>query len=124
MIGIAIPDQLKMAAPLAPPSASSPPAAPEGPDGLTIALVQVFGVQVVGYALRSLGVVGPTMESGLYSYAGYIALPCLLFRVTATLDIAHVRPALVGSLLLSKACRPPALPPPPLQGVADPAYPP
>lgn len=45
MIGIAIPDQLKMAAPLAPPSASSPPAAPEGPDGLTIALVQVFGVQ-------------------------------------------------------------------------------
>ena len=60
------------------------------------------GVQVVGYLMKVTGLVSPQMEGGISSYVGFIGLPCLLFRVTATLDLSNIRPLLVFSLLLAK----------------------
>ena len=55
--------------------------------------------------MKATGLVSPQMESGISSYVGFIGLPCLLFRVTSTLDMSNIRPTLVFSLLLAKVPR-------------------
>ena len=89
---------------------ASPPAFPPpdfpgtdgGPSAFTVAIVKVLGVQVVGYVLKAANMLGPSLEAGLGNYVGLVALPCLLFRVTATLSIQDINPMIILSLLLAK----------------------
>ena len=67
-------------------------------------LTNVIALQVLGYAFKKSGIMPADRAAGLGFFVANIALPSLLFRSLATLDVSIVNPAVVGAALISKTC--------------------
>ena len=52
-------------------------------------LSKIIIIQLVGYLLKSSGVLTPITEAGIGHYVGTIAFPCVLFMALANLDFAE-----------------------------------
>jgi hypothetical protein len=69
---------------------------------LLSALTQASSVIVLGYVCALSGFVSPDAARGIGQLVGKIALPCLLFRAVATIDLATVNLLVVLVVILSK----------------------
>ena len=65
-------------------------------------LLMIMVVQLLGYVVKRMRLAPAGFEGGVGFYVGMIALPALLFRSVATLDLSTIEPVLVGSVLLAK----------------------
>ena len=65
-------------------------------------LLMIMIVQLLGYVTKRMRFAPAGFEGGLGFYLGMIALPALLFRSVATLDLSTADPALIGSIFLAK----------------------
>ena len=67
----------------------APPASPEGSADRFFALgkvlTNVIVIQLLGYILKTVGMVTPVTEAGIGHYVGAIAFPSVLFRALATI---------------------------------------
>lgn len=77
----------------------------ERPDpivGMTEVLAVSFAIIGIGFVLRARGVMSKEAGSGIGQLIGKIALPALLFKGMATLDLDDVDFALLGAMALGK----------------------
>lgn len=65
-------------------------------------LLLVISLQVLGYTFKRTGTMAADRAPGLGFFVANIALPSLLFRSLATLDVSILNFALVGAILFSK----------------------
>jgi malonate transporter and related proteins len=59
---------------------------------LILIVLPVFGLIIIGYAARRIGIVGNRTGDGLSDYVFTMAVPCLLFRTLAKAEIPAVQP--------------------------------
>ena len=65
-------------------------------------IVLVISLQVIGYVFTASRIMPPERAPGLGFFVANIALPSLLFRSIATLDVGLIDGALVGGVVVSK----------------------
>jgi hypothetical protein len=71
--------------------------------GLASALLQIFSLIGVGYALTTFNLITKDAGSGIGQLVGKVALPSLLFKGLATADLGAVDFNVIGAVVLSKA---------------------
>jgi predicted permease len=71
-------------------------------DNLYPALVECFGIIVLGYLAAKLGLVSEVESHGLSTFAGTFALPALIFGNLCALDFGSVSWSFLAAVLLAK----------------------
>lgn len=72
-------------------------------DNLYPALVECFGIIILGYITGRLGIITSTEGKGLSKFAINAALPAYIFRAIATLDFSEITWKFVFVVTLAKA---------------------
>ena len=90
-------------------AASAPPSLPPGSlfdrDSLTSlfsTLFATFGVIAIGYASKRTGYFSREAKAGLGDFVGKVALPALLFRAIATLQLSDLKAEFILGVFLAK----------------------
>ena len=87
-------------------AASAPPSLPPGDrDSLTSlfsTLFATFGVIAIGYASKRTGYFSREAKAGLGDFVGKVALPALLFRAIATLQLSDLKAEFILGVFLAK----------------------
>lgn len=69
---------------------------------IALAILPVFALILAGYLARRTGVLGPQAATELNRFVVYMALPALLFSVTAGTPLAELwQPELIGTFFIS-----------------------
>lgn len=71
-------------------------------DKLYPALVECFVIILLGYACGRLGFISPSQSKGIGNFVSLFALPALLFKSMATLDLSVVNWKFLAAIMISK----------------------
>lgn len=71
-------------------------------DKLFPALVECFAIILLGYASGRLGLISSSQSKGIGNFVSLFALPALLFRSMATLNLSIVNWKFLATILISK----------------------
>ncbi|KAL1518579.1 hypothetical protein AB1Y20_002867 [Prymnesium parvum] len=71
-------------------------------ESLGMTLFTIMAVQALGYGMKAARLTPEGFEIGLGFYLGRVAIPALLFRSMATLDLGAVDLTLIGAVVLGK----------------------
>ena len=99
-------DAVAASAVLPPSSLPPPPSSLFNSDSLTSlfsTLFTTFGVIAIGYASKRTGYFSREAKAGLGEFVGKVALPALLFRAIATLQLSDLKVEFIVGVLVAKA---------------------
>lgn len=68
------------------------------------ALVQCFGIMLLGYVLGRFQILGPKEAIGISKFVQYLALPALIFESISTMSFNEVKWEFIASIFVSKVC--------------------
>lgn len=67
------------------------------------ALVQCFGIMLLGYILGRFQILGQKEAGGISKFVQYLALPALIFESISTMSFSEVKWEFIASIFVSKA---------------------
>ncbi|CAM1292707.1 GPR155 (predicted) [Pycnogonum litorale] len=70
---------------------------------LVPAIIQCFGVIIIGYIAGRVKLISSTEARGLSVFVSYFALPCLVFLALVTLDFSSVNWMFLASIFIAKS---------------------